>query len=182
MKTPRLALATALALLRFTLPAIEITNEVDIAALAAAAIDGECTTVNGWTLNSLDSYSDKKPNLRFNKAGEYALSPEFNAPITKFVVEVHSSATNKRCLAFWPKIDGVYSLENAVVWDYTPNKDTFVQQIAEWPNDTVASSFKIDFDDGGGDSHVRIKGMDYIKIENYLDFPKAIVPLFLVGE
>ena len=31
-----------------------------------------------------------------------------------------------------------------------------------------------DFGDGGGDSHVRIKGMDYIEIENYRDFPKMV--------
>ena len=31
-----------------------------------------------------------------------------------------------------------------------------------------------DFDDGGGDSHVRIKGMDYIQVENYLDLPELL--------
>lgn len=31
-----------------------------------------------------------------------------------------------------------------------------------------------DFGDGGGDSHVRIKGMDYIAIEDYRDFPLMI--------
>ena len=31
-----------------------------------------------------------------------------------------------------------------------------------------------DFGDGGGDSHVRLKGMDYIEIEDYRDFAKAV--------
>ncbi|MBQ7189919.1 MAG: HAD hydrolase family protein [Kiritimatiellae bacterium] len=31
-----------------------------------------------------------------------------------------------------------------------------------------------DFGDGGGDSHVRIKGMDYIEIEDYRKFPERI--------
>ena len=31
-----------------------------------------------------------------------------------------------------------------------------------------------DFGDGGGDSHVRLKGMDYIEIEDYRDFPRAV--------
>lgn len=36
-----------------------------------------------------------------------------------------------------------------------------------------------DFDDGGGDSHVRIKGMDYIRIYDYRQFPEMTAPLFL---
>ena len=31
-----------------------------------------------------------------------------------------------------------------------------------------------DFGDGGGDSHVRIKGMDYIEVEDYREFPRMI--------
>lgn len=31
-----------------------------------------------------------------------------------------------------------------------------------------------DFGDGGGDSHVRLKGMDYIEIEDYRDFPREV--------
>ena len=31
-----------------------------------------------------------------------------------------------------------------------------------------------DFGDGGGDSHVRLKGMDYIEIEDYRNFPRAV--------
>ena len=31
-----------------------------------------------------------------------------------------------------------------------------------------------DFGDGGGDSHVRIKGMDYIQIDDYRDFPREV--------
>ena len=31
-----------------------------------------------------------------------------------------------------------------------------------------------DFGDGGGDSHVRLKGMDYIEVEDYRDFPRAV--------
>jgi len=31
-----------------------------------------------------------------------------------------------------------------------------------------------DFGDGGGDSHVRIKGMDYIEIDDYRKFPEAV--------
>ena len=31
-----------------------------------------------------------------------------------------------------------------------------------------------DFDDGGGDSHVRIKGMDYIQIEDYTSLPERL--------
>lgn len=36
-----------------------------------------------------------------------------------------------------------------------------------------------DFDDGGGDSHVRIKGMDYISIDDYHNFPVKVMPLLL---
>lgn len=31
-----------------------------------------------------------------------------------------------------------------------------------------------DFDDGGGDSHIRLKGMDYIRIEDYTTTPKVL--------
>jgi len=31
-----------------------------------------------------------------------------------------------------------------------------------------------DLDDGGGDSHVRIKGMDYIRVKDFRDFPKIV--------
>jgi hydroxymethylpyrimidine pyrophosphatase-like HAD family hydrolase len=31
-----------------------------------------------------------------------------------------------------------------------------------------------DFDDGGGDSHVRIKGLDYIQIEDYTTLPERL--------
>lgn len=34
-----------------------------------------------------------------------------------------------------------------------------------------------DFDDGGNDSHVRLGGMDYIRVYDYRDFPKDIKPL-----
>ncbi len=34
-----------------------------------------------------------------------------------------------------------------------------------------------DLDDGGNDSHVRIGGIDYIRIYDYRDFPKMIEPL-----
>ena len=34
-----------------------------------------------------------------------------------------------------------------------------------------------DLDDGGNDSHVRLGGMDYIRIYDYRDFPKDIEPL-----
>ena len=34
-----------------------------------------------------------------------------------------------------------------------------------------------DFTDGGGDSHIRIKGMDYICIDDYHNFPKLTEPL-----
>lgn len=36
-----------------------------------------------------------------------------------------------------------------------------------------------DFDDGGGDSHVRIKGMDYISIDDYHNFRQKTNPLLL---
>lgn len=36
-----------------------------------------------------------------------------------------------------------------------------------------------DFDDGGGDSHVRIYGMDYISIDDYRLFPQRTSGLVL---
>ena len=36
-----------------------------------------------------------------------------------------------------------------------------------------------DFGDGGGDSHVRINGMDYICIDDYHNFPEKVLPLLL---
>lgn len=38
-----------------------------------------------------------------------------------------------------------------------------------------------DFEDGGGDSHVRIKGLDYIHVKNYQDFP-AYVDILLQAQ
>ena len=35
-----------------------------------------------------------------------------------------------------------------------------------------------DFDDGGGDSHVRIKGMDYIRIFDYTKAPEVLKFLY----
>ena len=34
-----------------------------------------------------------------------------------------------------------------------------------------------DFDDGGGDSHVRIKGLDYIAVDDYRKFPERVACL-----
>ena len=34
-----------------------------------------------------------------------------------------------------------------------------------------------DFGDGGGDSHVRLKGLDYIEIEDYRKFPERVAVL-----
>lgn len=34
-----------------------------------------------------------------------------------------------------------------------------------------------DLDDGGNDSHIRLGGMDYIRVYDYRDFPKLIEPL-----
>jgi hypothetical protein len=31
-----------------------------------------------------------------------------------------------------------------------------------------------DFGDGGGDSHVRIKGMDYVQVEDYTKTPEYL--------
>ena len=31
-----------------------------------------------------------------------------------------------------------------------------------------------DFGDGGGDSHVRIKGMDYVHVEDYTQLPEML--------
>jgi hypothetical protein len=36
-----------------------------------------------------------------------------------------------------------------------------------------------DFDDGGGDSHIRLRGMDYVRIEDYRTAPETLRHIFL---
>lgn len=36
-----------------------------------------------------------------------------------------------------------------------------------------------DFDDGGGDSHIRLRGMDYVRIEDYRTSPETLRRIFL---
>lgn len=124
----------------------EVTNEVDLAALAACGTG----TTNGWTVTGIDSYSDGKTNIRLNAGADYVLSEVFSAPIIRFAVKIKSSAQAARKLAFIPLIDGAYADEAAIRWDYSPNNDTYVSQTATWPTNATVTAFKIGFDNGGG--------------------------------
>ena len=125
-----------------------VTNVVDIAALAAC-----CTgSTNGWTVSGLDSYSDKTANIHFNAAGEYAASPTFVAPVRKISLKVKSSSEAGRKLAFIPLINGDYDASHQATCEYSPNKDTYVDEELVFSSDIEFTSFKIDFDDGGGNT------------------------------
>ncbi|MGN0854174.1 MAG: hypothetical protein ACI4R9_01490 [Kiritimatiellia bacterium] len=119
--------------------ALEVTNVVDIAALAA------CQTglTNGWEIAGLDSYTDSTVNIRLNATGEYALSPDFGATILRIEMKLHSSCQSGRKLAFIPMRNGEEFPADGLLCDYSPNKDTFVAQTIEVPATNVFSRFKL---------------------------------------
>ena len=156
----------AAALFSFPLFALT-TNDVDIAALAACGTG----TTNGWTVCGIDSYSDKTVNIRLNKDGEYVLSPEFPKPIRSLLVTVKSSSVSGRKLAFLPLVDEVYDTAHQAVCDYSPNKDTYVSQKLDFASDLDFTAFKIDFDDGGGNTGWGISSLAVIT-----DTPSAASP------
>ena len=125
-----------------------VTNVVDIAALAACGTG----TTNGWTVSGLDSYSDNSSNIRFSEKGDYAESPEFQSSIRTIALKIKSSSQEKRKLAFIPFVNGMYAPSFQATCEYSPNKDTYVDEELVFSSDIEFTSFKIAFDDGGGNT------------------------------
>ena len=121
----------------------QISYSVDIAALAACP-NG---TTNGWTTCGIDSYSNTSTtvsaNIRFNSAEEYALSPDFAAPILCLKMRVKSSSTSGRRLLVIPIVDGRELPDRALYCEYSPTKDSFIDQTIEVPTDNEFSRFKL---------------------------------------
>ena len=76
-----------------------VTNEVDVAALAAA-VDAGISETNGWMLSGLGKYAAGAGGagnpvcLKFDTLGDSLASPDFGAPIIGMEVGVRCSATN----------------------------------------------------------------------------------------
>ena len=124
----------------------ETTNVVDIAALAACSTG----TTNGWATAGIDSYNESFANIRFNANGEYALSPDFGAPVVRIELKLMSSSESGRRLAFVPVRDGEEVHAERLECEYSPNKDTFVDRTIEVPAGCVFSRFKMALTEANG--------------------------------
>ena len=119
-----------------------ITNVVDVAALA------ECGTgmVNGWTVNGIDSYTDRV-SFRLNNRDEFLISPEYDAPITEIVLKAKSSSQAGRRMTVFPYLAGNFVYDPRLSCDYSPNKDTYVPMSVRIEGAQAVTRFKIAFDD-----------------------------------
>lgn len=131
------------------------TNVIDIAALAG------CKTgaVNGWTVNNIDSYSDKT-SVRVNNNDEFLISPDFHTQIEAIIIEVKSSSQAGRRLAFIPQINGEFSSADAEYCKYSASKNTYEPQILD--NLKNCTCFKIAF--AGPDDSNTGWGISYLAV------------------
>lgn len=97
-KSVRSALLVAFMLLTSPCEADQITNRVDLSALAAC---GSGTT-NGWIVSCVTNYSSAneayKPNLRFRIMGSFVKSPDFGGDICRLAFDYRSSKATGRQL------------------------------------------------------------------------------------
>ena len=75
--------------------------------------------------------------------------------------------------------DHVVYIGGSSSFDFAPKRYNKYDSIMKYAAEHGYSEEEIlfigdDFGDGGGDSHVRIKGMDYVQIEDYTKLPEML--------
>ena len=106
--------------------------------------------------------AEQKVGFDPDRAKRRAMYPEVLEIFKDFSVYIGGSSSFDFAPRQFNKYDAV--MDYARANGYRPDEVIFVGD---------------DFDDGGGDSHVRIKGMDYIAIDDYHNFPVEVSVLFL---
>lgn len=173
-------ICTAEILGAFVVSAGPVTNEMDIAAIAACAgydNTAVCHT-NGWECFGIDSYKDQTSanpvNIRLSENADYIVSTNFSSSILAIVLKVHSSSSSGRRLAFEPWTGSEFSAGSAAKCDYSPNKDTYVFETVEFPEGVEATKFRMKLDGGGGSTGWGVSYMAVVTEENPLAAPSGL--------
>ena len=97
-----------------------------------------------------------------DRAKRKVMYPEVKKIFKKYSIFIGGSSSFDFAGKKYNKYDAImtYAKENG----YSPDEIIFIGD---------------DFGDGGGDSHVRLGGLDYINIDDYHKFPEKVAPLFL---
>lgn len=97
-----------------------------------------------------------------DRAKRKAMYPEVKKIFKKYSIFIGGSSSFDFAGKKFNKYDAVmtYARENG----YSPEEIIFIGD---------------DFGDGGGDSHIRLGGLDYICIDNFRTFPEKVAPLLL---
>lgn len=150
----------------------DVTNVVDIAALAACGTG----TTNGWEVSDIDSYSTgKAPNIRLNANKEYLVSPDFGGAIKSVILDVMSSSAAGRRLTLFPLFENIPSVEAAVACDYSNSSSKYDSQTVSFPSDRPVTRFKIALGDQGGNTGWGISSLAVITVrEPGFDGPKNV--------
>ena len=134
-------LLAVLALFPDRLPAAE-TRVVDVISLGRL---GTGLSADGWEVSSVTNYGDSYSNaLRFNVKASVAISPVFDAPVTRIRLQTISSTNAYRCLTFTPLRDGVADTNLARTCTYSRTKNVFLEQTLEWPRTERVRVFRIE--------------------------------------
>ena len=164
----------------FVASAMPVTNEIDVAALAACTNSDKtvvCYT-NGWECLGIDSYKDQTSvnpvNVRLAENADYIVSTNFSSSIVAIVLKVHSSSSSGRRLAFEPWTGGEFSADSAAKCDYSPNKDTYVFETIEFPEGVEATQFRMKLDGGGGSTGWGVSYMAVVTEANPLAAPSGL--------
>lgn len=104
--------------------------------------------------------AEKKLDFDTDKAKRRAMYPEVCEVFSDYSVFIGGTTSFDMTLKKYNKYDAImrFAGENG----YTRDEIIFIGD---------------DLDDGGNDSHVRLGGMDYIRVNDYRDFPELIKPL-----
>lgn len=114
------------------------------------------------TFGLLGTAAPIEEKLKFDpdRAKRRAMYPEVLEIFRDYAVYIGGSSSFDFAPAQFNKYDAV--MQYAVEHGYSLDDVLFIGD---------------DFDDGGSDSHVRIKGMDYLCVDDYRNFPKIVSPL-----
>lgn len=168
----------------------------------AHIVDGELVTVKQLTQKVDTAFFNRKTDYLRKKYGYtqiYGKSVEYHpsgmvtfallgteAPTAQKVVFDPDKAKRK---AMYPEVLKIFRNYSVFIggsssFDFAGKKFNKYDAVARYAKENGYSLDEVifigdDFGDGGGDSHIRINGLDYINIRNYKDFPLEIVPLLL---
>ena len=123
-----------------------VTNEIDIAALAACGTG----VTNGWTISGIDSYGDGKVNVRVNTKDDYLDSPEFSGDVRRLIFKTTSSSQQGRHIVALPTGNlSATDSDTSLVLDYSPNNKTYVERTIEVPAELSFKSFRLALENDG---------------------------------